>query len=248
MFKFFRKIRKDLIANSKTSKYFKYAIGEVVLVVIGILIALGINSWNQNRLSDKQELNYLSNLKDELINNIDQLKVIDSIYTSIERDNTKGINLLKNYSSIYQFKTIDSLLGTTWMTFQVTNSTYNEMLNNGSFYSLNNKILRSQIDDHYILLKRFESAFLEINRNGQDIRNNKDISSLDLLIDRLREKPINLKGIDTNWIHNVNSKIYTGFYRKAKFYKSSSKTRKRLVNLFTESCNELIEAIDKELK
>jgi hypothetical protein len=45
MIKFFRQIRFKLMETGKTSKYFKYAIGEIVLVVIGILIALQINNW-----------------------------------------------------------------------------------------------------------------------------------------------------------------------------------------------------------
>ena len=48
MIKFFRKIRYDLMEKNKTGKYFKYAIGEIVLVVIGILIALQINNWNED--------------------------------------------------------------------------------------------------------------------------------------------------------------------------------------------------------
>ena len=48
MIKFFRKIRQNLLSEGKTGKYFKYAIGEIVLVVIGILIALQINNWNEN--------------------------------------------------------------------------------------------------------------------------------------------------------------------------------------------------------
>jgi len=47
MIKFFRKIRQNLLNEVKTARYFKYAIGEIVLVVIGILIALAINNWNQ---------------------------------------------------------------------------------------------------------------------------------------------------------------------------------------------------------
>ena len=43
MFKFFRKIRQNMIKENKTAKYFKYAIGEIILVVIGILIALAMN-------------------------------------------------------------------------------------------------------------------------------------------------------------------------------------------------------------
>ena len=49
MIKFFRKIRCDLIEKNKTRKYLKYAIGEIVLVVIGILISLQINNWNENQ-------------------------------------------------------------------------------------------------------------------------------------------------------------------------------------------------------
>ena len=62
MIKFFRTIRKDLMEKNKTGKYLKYAIGEIVLVVIGILIALSINSWNQNRLDQQDKKEILSKL------------------------------------------------------------------------------------------------------------------------------------------------------------------------------------------
>ena len=55
MIKFFRHIRKNLLVENKTSKYFKYAIGEIILVVIGILIALQINNWNESRKSNQLE-------------------------------------------------------------------------------------------------------------------------------------------------------------------------------------------------
>jgi len=234
--------------ENKTGKYFKYAIGEIVLVMIGILLALAINNWNQDRLSDKQELKYLSNLKSELTNNLKQLKTIDSIYSVWKTRNTLGISLLKRSTSIHQFKTIDSLVSTMWMPFNVTNSTYNEMLNNGSFYSINNKNLKNSIYEHYNLLKRYETAFLEINSNGQTIANNRDIYPLELLLDRLNQRPINLSDIDTTWFHNPNSKIYTSYFRKADFYHQTSSIRMRLASNFNKSCNNLIEQIDKELK
>ena len=55
MINFFRKIRYNLMEQNKTGKYFKYAIGEIVLVVIGILIALSINNWNEQPKQDNQE-------------------------------------------------------------------------------------------------------------------------------------------------------------------------------------------------
>jgi len=51
MIKLFRHIRKNLLMENKTGKYFKYAIGEILLVVIGILIAFSINTCNQNRIN-----------------------------------------------------------------------------------------------------------------------------------------------------------------------------------------------------
>ena len=59
MIKFFRKIRYNLMEQNKTGKYFKYAIGEIVLVVIGILIALSINNWNEERKISSEEHKWL---------------------------------------------------------------------------------------------------------------------------------------------------------------------------------------------
>jgi hypothetical protein len=74
MIKFFRKIRYDLMDKNKTAKYFKYAIGEIILVVIGILIALQINNWNENRKDGIKEQQILSQLKEEYKANLLQLE------------------------------------------------------------------------------------------------------------------------------------------------------------------------------
>ena len=65
MIPFFRKIRKTLADDNKPIKYFRYAIGEIVLVVIGILIAVQINNWNENR-KDSIDLKYFDTLKEVL--------------------------------------------------------------------------------------------------------------------------------------------------------------------------------------
>nr|WP_321224455.1 DUF6090 family protein [uncultured Psychroserpens sp.] len=81
MIKFFRHIRQRYISEGKATKYFKYAIGEIVLVVIGILIALQINNWNENR---KKNL-----FESEIIALIDNNLVQDSISLSIELKKAK---------------------------------------------------------------------------------------------------------------------------------------------------------------
>ena len=67
MIKFFRHIRKSLIEKNQMGKYFKYAIGEIILVMIGILLALQVNNWNENRKYRAQEKNLLIGLKQDLI-------------------------------------------------------------------------------------------------------------------------------------------------------------------------------------
>jgi len=62
MIKFFRKIRQKLLSENKFSKYLLYAVGEIILVVIGILIALSINNWNENLKSKKEEISVLKEL------------------------------------------------------------------------------------------------------------------------------------------------------------------------------------------
>jgi len=74
MIKFFRKIRQNLLMENKTGKYFKYAIGEIVLVVIGILIALQINNFNEQRKDSEKEQVVLKQLKEDYETDLNQLR------------------------------------------------------------------------------------------------------------------------------------------------------------------------------
>jgi hypothetical protein len=67
MLKFFRKIRKKLIEQENVRKYLLYAIGEILLVVIGILIALQINNWNEEKKMDRMVLQALSEIREDLV-------------------------------------------------------------------------------------------------------------------------------------------------------------------------------------
>ncbi|PNQ73740.1 hypothetical protein C1T31_05240 [Hanstruepera neustonica] len=103
MLKFFRHIRQNLLAENKTGKYLKYAIGEIVLVVIGILIALQINNWNDHRKTQKYE--------QEILSLINQNLKSDSIALSIELQKAK-----------------DAILTTDLILEQVSNDKYNDSL------------------------------------------------------------------------------------------------------------------------
>ncbi|MCL6257681.1 DUF6090 family protein [Aquiflexum sp. TKW24L] len=94
MINFLRKIRQKLLLENKISGYLKYGIGEIFLVVIGILIALSINNWNEGRKARAQELStmkeIIENLKYDIVRcernrsrNIDRLMGLDSLRISI---------------------------------------------------------------------------------------------------------------------------------------------------------------------
>ncbi|MCO4822155.1 MAG: hypothetical protein KC469_08810 [Flavobacteriaceae bacterium] len=93
MIKFFRRIRYDLMEKNKTGKYLKYAIGEIILVVIGILIALSINNWNETKKQEQRAIIYAN----KIINDIEtDLKNVDSLVVIGQR-NIKEIENYFNY-------------------------------------------------------------------------------------------------------------------------------------------------------
>ena len=90
MIKIFRNIRKKLLAENKSviknTNYIKYALGEIVLVVLGILIALQINNWNENRKNSDLYYSYLLRLKEDftnILNSTTEAKMIEERLTDL---------------------------------------------------------------------------------------------------------------------------------------------------------------------
>jgi hypothetical protein len=84
--------------KNKTGKYFKYAIGEIFLVVIGILIALSINNWNDNQKKARTESQYLTRLKEEAKWNIQQIDTSKQLYLQTSKEINSVINNIENNS------------------------------------------------------------------------------------------------------------------------------------------------------
>ncbi|MFH4969393.1 DUF6090 family protein [Gaetbulibacter sp. M240] len=120
MIKFFRKIRYDLMDKNKTGKYLKYAIGEIILVVIGILIALSINNWSSLNKEKRILLSHLQTIKENLKNDESQLlemrkfrmksaemstKIIDQYKSGIIEDQ---VDFMETFMSIASERKFDS--------------------------------------------------------------------------------------------------------------------------------------------
>lgn len=139
MIKFFRRIRFDLMEKNKTRKYLKYAIGEIGLVVIGILIALQINTWNELRKERQSEIKYFQSLKLDLATDLVNL---DFIMEDRQKKASSAVQLLslEPPKSVAQLKVFDSLLGNVfgWTSFTPRTNTLDELISSGSLNKIKN--------------------------------------------------------------------------------------------------------------
>lgn len=150
MIKFFRKIRQNLLMENKTSKYFKYAIGEIVLVVIGILIALQINNWNNNRIEKQFETQILKEISKSIKNDIRRNKAI--LNKRVLPKKSAIEKLIKNLNSSSMES--DSILYSYFnkirqgVTFTYDNGPY-ESLKSAGLVKIKNDSLRSRLVNLY---------------------------------------------------------------------------------------------------
>jgi len=162
--------------ENKTGKYFKYAIGEIVLVVIGILIALSINNWHQERQNIKLEKRYI----EDLVNDLKQDSVIlqefhsEAKLTAIAKDSIYKVLNDPNYQ-------LDSLPGyfrRQWVGYRIfspSTSTIEELKSSSHLAVIRNDIIRKQIVNIYYKYDLFlqdEELYLRANRELYSIAKN----------------------------------------------------------------------------
>jgi len=110
MIPFFRKIRKKMADDNKPMKYMRYAIGEILLVVIGILIALQVNNWNEINKDAKEEKVILSSFNEEFFLKKDKIEKVRIEYGALVNSTEILMSLIGKPSAELQKKNIDSLL------------------------------------------------------------------------------------------------------------------------------------------
>jgi len=147
MIPFFRKIRKKMADDNKPLKYMRYAIGEIVLVVIGILIALSINNWNELRKMQLQEQDILKGLEVEFKINHDRLVyVMQTSQLSIEEANKMMSYFYQEISEIQEVK-LDSIvynIQNAW-TFNPRKGLLNSIIASGQISLISNVELKNQL-------------------------------------------------------------------------------------------------------
>lgn len=153
MIKVFRKVRFNLISTGETRRYFRYAIGEIVLVVIGILIALQINNWNSDRLSRKKEKQYLTNIVIDLKKDIESLNDLSEFRKRRLTGDSRIIGHINgdpvDNLDDFTFNVVNSMME---RHFTPNNPTYTELISSGNVNLISNdsiKLLLLELDQHY---------------------------------------------------------------------------------------------------
>lgn len=161
MIGFFRKIRKKLADDNKPAKYFRYAIGEILLVVIGILIALQVNNWNQDRINQIKIKYYFNSLIQDFEEDI--VMVEDIMYQTNEI--VERIDSLSRYvknKNIEEISNLDILILTlnkphrpyTW-----NRTTIDDMKSSGSFVNIKNEVLSKKIEQYVAFTHHFDEDY-----------------------------------------------------------------------------------------
>ena len=166
MIKFFRIIRQNLLMNNNTGTYFKYAIGEIILVVIGILIALSVSNWNKKRSDTNSEQIILNDLNTELKNNITSLENIinehqKSLDAAIEVRALIKDSVRLNDMPSENLGSILSIMNFNW-TYNAKLGILNSTINSGKMDLIKNKEIR-------YMLSSIQESIIDANESTQEI-------------------------------------------------------------------------------
>jgi len=198
MIKFFRKIRQRLLSENKFSKYLIYAIGEIFLVVIGILIALEINIKNQESINREYELTMLNEIREGLIRDLDGLK------GGLESIDKTRIAVMKLTQAKYEDSfPQDSLefyfteVRRSGIGLSLNYSAYESIKSTG-LDKISNDALRSSITNLYeVKLKAVDFWINDFIRTRLDLRSELVRQTMDKII-----KPDSVNGIAIEYVIN----------------------------------------------
>lgn len=176
MIKFFRKIRQGLLTENKFSKYLIYAIGEIVLVVIGILIALQINNWNEQHKTHAKQEAYLQLIKGEMSNNLESLRT-EKVKLSTSIDSQKQIlELMHDQTALATISEEDlSLMMLPALSFQIAvnieQGVLSELISSGGLKEIENDSISTMLsswDGRLYKLRQHEESLGSLFTKNND--------------------------------------------------------------------------------
>ena len=170
MIKFFRKIRQQSLTENKFSKYLLYAIGEVILVVIGILIALQINNWNNDLENKKIEQNIIQNLNLEFKLNKESLQVAIDFHKPRLNCARDFMKLMGEPKHVLNKLNLDSLIALSidYKEYVPSKVVYTDLISSGRLNIISSD-LRLLLFDWSIALEGIKEAFKTADEISQTL-------------------------------------------------------------------------------
>ncbi|WP_396637521.1 DUF6090 family protein [Maribacter sp. R77961] len=208
MIKFFRRIRKSLLSENKFSKYLLYAIGEIVLVVIGILIALQIDSWNQDKKDRKLEKQYYCRLLEDVKQDYSNYEYsLELLNIRINANNTMIQTLLDDTLPL------DSITPNLLKSVKFSNRNYRattdaleDIKSSGNLNILTDLSIKNKLASYYESMARTSSI---IETNGKAITDKRFFEKKDMVSSGWIKIAEELNGIDNTKVDLdvLNSKV-----------------------------------------
>jgi len=159
MIKFFRQIRKSLLSENRTTKYLFYAFGEIILVVIGILIAVQINNWNENRKEYAKSINYLTEFVSDLQKDTIRFNEGIGVLNGLIADEEWVLN-----TANYTYQDVDRLwdcFSGWYMDYEINDRTFQKIQNEGDSKLVGFDTLSEKINSYYTTLKTRTESFTD---------------------------------------------------------------------------------------
>ncbi|OIQ30864.1 MAG: hypothetical protein BM564_01235 [Bacteroidetes bacterium MedPE-SWsnd-G2] len=251
MIKFFRHLRRSFINQSKTGQYFKYAIGEIFLVVIGILIALTVNNWNENRKNKLTELEYYCKLLADF--NLDRQNIA-ILYKEAEHKieiSKKLLVELNNKNKDKSYLLNNYLQGLRTNAFVPSKVAMTDIVSSGKLNLMSNDALKNELLRYYGELDKLLYQ-LEINQS-------KSLERVFLYDDHLQfggqhfdyvEKSLGQEILNTlpvnNWHLDSESKYYKQFQNDLVFFITMSEREKQHFNTILKAMESTYQQLKKE--
>ena len=164
--KIFRILRKQLVFSSNGTKYFKYAIGEIILIVIGILVALQINNWNTNRIEKQEEKQIYLQIKNKIEDDKNELKKTKNLNNYLAQQSNKASTIIatKNYVAIDTLAFLAMQLSQ-YSDFHRNGQLHENLNNSGDIKLLHNQAIVSQLQNlelTYNAMNKIEDIHWEV--------------------------------------------------------------------------------------
>ena len=253
MIKFFRKIRQNLVSEGKNSKYFKYAIGEIILVVIGILIALQINNWNIKVQERNAERLNLIALQEEFKDNKNKLNHVIALNAEIIAGTEKLIETfnVQVLDTISERTIAVNLSGTLSreINFVQSSGVLSEILSSGELKLIQNIELKHHLAGFGSWIEQNEQQEDEVNQFR------KDITSQLLKSGNFKKIITELGSKDLNWDTSLDTVKNKSLFNSITllnhlivFKSASNMTTKQIYNPISNEIDTILKLISLELK